>query len=192
MSYYIKIPCPGSTARVRLIKVIRTGSEAPLSLDEKIMLSQYEEIEALKEQNALLTEQVQRDREALTWISKVGDRPDYKQAADKAKNILPTIESYSGSMVVAATAALQSHVGVCLTDQGEKLTDAQVDRILSTVQPGGSHARDWFLPHEHPKGLENVRNVVRSMIVAAAACTRWGSGVSPLHSETGRRSENRT
>jgi hypothetical protein len=47
------------------------------------------------------------------------------------------------------------------------VTDEQIDRILSTVQPGGSQARDWFLPHEHPKGLENVRNVVRSMLSAA-------------------------
>lgn len=47
--------------------------------------------------------------------------------------------------------------------------DAEVDRILSTSIPGGSAARDWFLPHETPKGLANVRDVVRAMLAAAQA-----------------------
>ena len=48
------------------------------------------------------------------------------------------------------------------------LTDEQIDRALSTVIPGGSQARDWFLPHESDRGLQNVRQVVRLMIESAA------------------------
>lgn len=47
------------------------------------------------------------------------------------------------------------------------LSDDQVDRILQTQMPGGSRAADWFLPHEHPKGLANVRDVVRRMLAKA-------------------------
>jgi len=50
----------------------------------------------------------------------------------------------------------------------KELTDKEVDRILSTPIPGGSVARDWFLPHEQARGLANVRNVVRRMLDAAA------------------------
>lgn len=39
-----------------------------------------------------------------------------------------------------------------------------IDKLLSTRIPGGSEARDWFLPHEQERGLENVREVVRLMI----------------------------
>lgn len=46
-------------------------------------------------------------------------------------------------------------------------TDAEVDRMLSARIPGGSLARDWFLPHDLPKGLTNVRGVVRAMLAAA-------------------------
>lgn len=46
----------------------------------------------------------------------------------------------------------------------EALTDAQVDQMLSASIPGGSAARDWFLPHESAKGLANVRDVVRLML----------------------------
>ena len=48
-----------------------------------------------------------------------------------------------------------------------EVTDAQIDRLLSVRVPGGSEARDWFLPHESEKGLENVRQVVRLMLAAA-------------------------
>lgn len=47
------------------------------------------------------------------------------------------------------------------------LTDAQVDRILSAPIPGGSAARDWFLPHDTERGLNNIRTVVREMLRAA-------------------------
>ena len=47
------------------------------------------------------------------------------------------------------------------------MTDEDVDKLLSVQVPGGSSARDWFLPHETEKGLENVRNVVRLMVAAA-------------------------
>lgn len=49
------------------------------------------------------------------------------------------------------------------------LTDEQCDFLLGTQIPGGSQARAWFLPHEQPKGLANVRDVVRRL-VAAATC----------------------
>lgn len=44
------------------------------------------------------------------------------------------------------------------------LSDEAVDRILSTHIPGGSQARWWFLPHDLPQGLANVRDVVRRML----------------------------
>ncbi len=46
----------------------------------------------------------------------------------------------------------------------EILTNDEIDYLLSTPIPGGSQARDWFLPHDHPRGLENVRDVVQRMI----------------------------
>lgn len=52
---------------------------------------------------------------------------------------------------------------------GWKLTDSQVDRMLSAPIPGGSSARDWFLPHDTERGLGNVRDVVRAMLSAAPA-----------------------
>lgn len=45
-----------------------------------------------------------------------------------------------------------------------EISDDQVDRLLDTPIPGGSAARDWFLPHETPRGLNNVRDVVRAMV----------------------------
>lgn len=48
-------------------------------------------------------------------------------------------------------------------------TDDQIDAILSTPIPGGSSARMWFLPHETPRALENVRTVVRLMLQRARA-----------------------
>ena len=49
-----------------------------------------------------------------------------------------------------------------------KPTDAEVDRMLDVPIPGGSRARDWFLPHGTKKGLENVREVVRRMVNVVA------------------------
>ena len=49
------------------------------------------------------------------------------------------------------------------------LTDEQIDRALSVQIPGGSAARDWFLPHETPQGLQNVREVVRCMFAVIAS-----------------------
>ena len=37
------------------------------------------------------------------------------------------------------------------------MTNEEVDRILSARVPGWSEVRDWFLPHETDRGLENVR-----------------------------------
>lgn len=44
------------------------------------------------------------------------------------------------------------------------LPDDQVDRILLGRVPGGSTVSAWFLPHATPKGLANVRDVVRIII----------------------------
>lgn len=44
------------------------------------------------------------------------------------------------------------------------MTNEEVDRLLSTAIPGGSQARDWFLPHDTKRGLENVRDVVRRLV----------------------------
>jgi hypothetical protein len=67
------------------------------------------------------------------------------------------------SATPTATASQESAPG----QEAVALTDEQVDRMLSAVIPGGSAARDWFLPHEHQRGLENVRGVVRAMYAAA-------------------------
>lgn len=57
---------------------------------------------------------------------------------------------------------------VTLRPEAAPLTDAQVDRMLGAYIPGGSNARDWFLPHENDKALNNVRDVVRRMVGALA------------------------
>lgn len=49
------------------------------------------------------------------------------------------------------------------------VSDAEIDRILSTPIPGGSVASHWFLPHDTDKGLANVRDVVRAMLTSARA-----------------------
>ena len=49
----------------------------------------------------------------------------------------------------------------------QEITDNDIDAALAARVPGGSNARDWFLPHEHPKGRENVRDVVKRMLEAA-------------------------
>ncbi len=41
------------------------------------------------------------------------------------------------------------------------MTNEEVDKILSAKVQGGSEVRDWFLPHETDRGLENVCNIVR-------------------------------
>lgn len=53
------------------------------------------------------------------------------------------------------------------TDATSQLSDGEIDRLLSTPIPGGSAARDWFLPHDTEQGLANVRTVVRLMLAAA-------------------------
>lgn len=65
-------------------------------------------------------------------------------------------------------AALREEVEASPFDPQPNLTDEQVDRMLSAPIPGGSQARDWFLPHEAAKGLANVRNVVRAMVRSAS------------------------
>lgn len=57
---------------------------------------------------------------------------------------------------VAATQGLRS-----------ALSDEQIDRLLSAQVPGGSAARDWFLPHDTERGAANVRDVVRALIGGA-------------------------
>lgn len=49
----------------------------------------------------------------------------------------------------------------------EASDDEMIDSLLKTQIPGGSQAKDWFLPHDNPRALANVRDVVRRMIGAA-------------------------
>lgn len=44
-----------------------------------------------------------------------------------------------------------------------ELTDAEIDKMLRARIPGGSDARDWFLPHESDQAQANIRAVVRAM-----------------------------
>lgn len=48
--------------------------------------------------------------------------------------------------------------------------DDAVRRFLAAAVPGGSTVADWFLPHETPRGIENVRAAVR-LGLAAARCS---------------------
>ena len=71
------------------------------------------------------------------------------------------------------------------------MTDKEIDRLLSTPIPGGSQARDWFLPHDTERGLANVRDVVLRLVAAereacAAECERMvmypgGRQEAPAH-----------
>ena len=59
------------------------------------------------------------------------------------------------------------------------MTNEEVDRILSARVPGGSEVRDWFLPHETDRGLENVRNIVRLISsIEREACAKVIDGSS--------------
>lgn len=62
-------------------------------------------------------------------------------------------------------------------------TDEQVDSILAAVVPGGSQARDWFLPHDTDKGLANVRQVVRLMLQRADELRQGSNGDRPGEAE---------
>ena len=58
------------------------------------------------------------------------------------------------------------------------MTNETIDRLLSAPIPGGSQARDWFLPHDTERGLENVRDVVRRLVAAEReACLAAVRGV---------------
>lgn len=46
-------------------------------------------------------------------------------------------------------------------------TEQMIDMALAANIPGGSDARDWFLPHESDKAKRNIRDVVRAMLSAA-------------------------
>ena len=70
-----------------------------------------------------------------------------------------------------STAGVQAQAGA----ESYPPSDVDIDRILSTPIPGGSSARDWFLPHEQEKGLRNVRDVVRRMMETAAALRARGA-----------------
>lgn len=65
-----------------------------------------------------------------------------------------------------------------------RMTDADIDRLLSTPVPGGSQARDWFLPHDTERGLANVREVVRRIITAADDIRARHGARSEARSET--------
>lgn len=51
------------------------------------------------------------------------------------------------------------------------MKDEEADRLLDTPIPGGSQARDWFLPHDTSRGRQNVRDVVRRMVESAHSPT---------------------
>ena len=60
------------------------------------------------------------------------------------------------------------------------MTNQEIDKLLSTPIPGGSQARDWFIPHDTERGLENVRDVVRRIVAAnqeRCAVAAWNAGM---------------
>lgn len=67
---------------------------------------------------------------------------------------------------IAARSALEARLSSqpAPSEPVQPLSDVDIDRALSTPIPGGSAARDWFLPHESERGLANVRDVVRRMV----------------------------
>jgi len=51
------------------------------------------------------------------------------------------------------------------TEMNTTLIDTiYLDKLLNTPIPGGSQARDWFIPHDTERGTANVREVVRLML----------------------------
>lgn len=46
-------------------------------------------------------------------------------------------------------------------------SEADIDRALMARIPGGSNARDWFLPHDSERAKQNIRDVVKAMLSAA-------------------------
>ena len=76
------------------------------------------------------------------------------------------------------------------------MSDEQIDKLLSTRIPGGSSTRDWFLPHDTQRGLENVRDVVSRLVAAEReACAqlcdklyenwRFGDGENSMYGPKG-------
>lgn len=63
------------------------------------------------------------------------------------------------------------------------VSDAEINRILSTPIPGGSVASHWFLPHDTGKGLANVRDVVRAMLTSARAIIALRPQAVPMTDE---------
>lgn len=60
------------------------------------------------------------------------------------------------------------------------MTDQEIDKLLSTPIPGGSQARDWFLPHDTPRGIANIRDVVRRIVAThqeRCAVAAWSAGM---------------
>lgn len=49
----------------------------------------------------------------------------------------------------------------------KRISEEMIDRALLARIPGGSSAEDWFLPHEKPKAVQNIRDVVKAMLEAA-------------------------
>lgn len=54
-----------------------------------------------------------------------------------------------------------------MSNELKPLTDSEVDYLLNVYIPGGYTVRDWFLPHENERALDNVRDVIRSIVAAA-------------------------
>ena len=110
--------------------------------------------------NAMLVEALEDTAQTLAWMQ-------HGKCRGFSDGLLTTQEALDKARA-ALTAAQQAQ------PERAPLSDAEIDRVLGTHIPGGSHARDWFLPHELPKGKENVRDVVRRMIATAHGIKQGG------------------
>ena len=100
------------------------------------------------------------------WITRHETLFDYIDAAiEKAQ----ALQAAQAAQVGQAGQTQASRVpSDAQASSGHALTDHQVDRLLRTSIPGGSHALDWFLPYANDKGLANIRDVVRLMLAEHA------------------------
>lgn len=115
---------------------------------------------------------IEGDDVYVTRFSNRGD-PDAAREAERVQAIFQEARLQLGAFdeeVLAADEHLEPKpsirgVAAAFPAPGPMSNEA-VDRLLSLTVPGGSQVRDWFLPHDHERGLENVRGVVRRMVEA--------------------------
>lgn len=97
-------------------------------------------------------------KQLATLLEQGWDQPRHRvDAAEELRRLRAEVDQ-----LCAELTALREQPAVA-----QPLTDKQIDAILSTAIPGGSCARDWFLPHETDRGLANIREVVRLMVERA-------------------------